>query len=278
MLWKWRTRQVNYKDSGYDVLAVSATFDSSQGTLGFLPAQQLGTYWGTGTGQFPYEYRSTSKDFWDLVEQYTPIAIMSFARVEMNSGFGTDKRWILGDFARNLARTRKYDAIPPQTSYGWLPILPYVGSDSVLRWHKFCPPYPGGADDDFSPYNGTGVQDILDEPPDPTQDAETPTQPHRRSSSLPLQPIVDAIEDEFQAGEIVPSIQSSSGTLGATIAEYIAYHVAWYRHYSVNIKYPDDPSKQCLKAGHASVGEAVSATDAEIAVDIQIDELLKVLP
>ena len=56
----------------------------------------------------------------------------------------------------------------------------------------------------------------------------------------------------------------------------MAYHVAWYNSY-INAKYPDDPSKQCERAGHTHVGIKVAVADAEMAVAIQLDELIKVL-
>ncbi len=90
MLWKWRTKQENYKDSGYDVLAKSPTFPKDP--PGGIPD------WGQGQGDLEVDYYDTSEDFWAIVAQYRPIAIMSFSRGDNN------KSWELENAARNLKK------------------------------------------------------------------------------------------------------------------------------------------------------------------------------
>lgn len=95
MLWKWRTKQDNYLNSGYDVLAITATF---QAPTGWRDAGLTVPYWGSGTGDLTVDYLDTSRDFWDIVQKYTPIAIMSFSLGDY------DHNWVLEHAARNLRR------------------------------------------------------------------------------------------------------------------------------------------------------------------------------
>ncbi len=146
MLWKWQTLQVNWKGSGYDVQAFSPTFQAP------LPPIQPGKppKWGQGTGILQVDYQKTSEDFWALVKQYRPIAILHHSRG------ADDNSWELEEKAHNLKHN---DWVPDYTN----PKRPNVG----------------GAADDFSPYKNTPPP-MAGDPPDPTQPAGS-----TRSSNLP---------------------------------------------------------------------------------------------
>lgn len=250
MLWKWRTKQENYRDSGYDVLAITPTFAAR---IGWSDANMTVPYWGKGTGQLTVDYRDTSQDFWALVEQHRPIAIMSFSR-----GFN-DKSWELEAAARNLQRTQ------------WAISLNYLDNGGTPQTETWERPHAGGSAADFSPYQGDGA--IAGDPPDRSQAAG-----QQRASNLPMAAIRNAVNNHFPnpPGNIVAAIDNT-GDVGAFVSEYMAYHVGWYRDY-VNATFPNDDSKKCLFAGHTHVGVQVSAANGETAVDLQLDELFKVLP
>jgi hypothetical protein len=134
MLWKWRIRQVNWKGSGYDVLAITPTF---------LAPVDPGPppEWDQGTGELQVDYQATSQDFWRLLELHRPIAILSHSR-----GNPIDKSWELEVSATNIKHGGwKNDFVPPKK------------------------PNIGGAADDFSPEKGKGP--IAQDPPDRTQAA-----------------------------------------------------------------------------------------------------------
>ncbi|MEX2139795.1 MAG: hypothetical protein WD894_11075 [Pirellulales bacterium] len=96
-----------------------------------------------------------------------------------------------------------------------------------------------------------------------------------RSNNLPVDAIEIAIDAQFTDAQVNPRIDPS-GNVGAFVSEYMAYHVAWYRDY-INAKWPNDPTKQCQRAGHTHVGVQVTVANAEAAVDVQLNELFQVL-
>ena len=248
MLWKWRTRQVNYRNSGYDVLAISPTF---QNPLGWSDLARTVPYWGKGTGQLQVDYRGTSQDFWMIVQQHRPVAIMSFSRGS------NDRSWEIEAGARNLRQS------------DWILNLTYRDASSALQTTNWDQPYAGGGASDPSPYQGRGA--AADNPPDPSRAAGS-----RRDSNLPTTAIRDAVNAHFPIppGSVVAAIDPS-GNVGQFVSEFMAYHVAWYREYSqANLR----PDEQCLYAGHTHVGVQVTAQDGEQAVEIQLNELLSVLP
>lgn len=199
------------------------------------------------------DYRDTSQDFWEMVQQNNPIAIMSF------SLGNNDHSWELEATARNLAQN------------DWINKLEYLDNNGVVQTQNFARPYAGGSAADFSPYKGQGT--IAGNPPDPTNAAGA-----TRASNLPMDAIAPAISNEFPnpPGNVVPKIDNT-GNVGAFVSEYMAYHVAWYRDY-INAKFPNDPAKQCKIAGHTHVGIQVATGDGVTAVDIQLKELFKKLP
>ncbi|MEX2139796.1 MAG: hypothetical protein WD894_11080 [Pirellulales bacterium] len=145
MLWKWRHKQGNYQNSGYDVVAFSPDFMNRKG---WLDAGMTNPYWGKGDGWLTVDYIDTSKDFWALVNAHVPIAIMSFSRGD------NDTSWELEEKARNLARN------------DWLVSLPWINDNGqVQQSEPFSPPHTGGSAVDFSPYKGQGA--IAGNPPRP---------------------------------------------------------------------------------------------------------------
>lgn len=252
MLWDWRALQSDYNGSGYDVLAISPTFEDQIGSDSWGPA------WGMGTGQLPVDFRATSKDFWAIVAQHRPIAIMSFSRGEPGN------EWKYERSPRNLPKLwSPYN--------GWATFLTYNGTDNVPRMMSHCPPFAGGSDDDYSPYKGTGTEN--QDPPDPSTPYETGP---GREANLPWDEITTALQAEFDPSEL--EVTFNDGNAGAYVSEYMAYHVAWYRYYTMNVAFQNDPSKQCKRAGHTHVGINVSVADAARAVEIQLGELIDVLP
>jgi hypothetical protein len=187
MLSGWR-RQDTYR--GYDVLALSPRF-----------AGRLGDgQWGTGEGELTVCYPATSRGFWRIVTERSPIAIMSFSRGRV----GRD--WVLEAAARNLARA------------DWT-----VDPDG----HR---PPEGGSASDFSPYAGAGPSP--GSPPDPTREAG-----RRRESNLPMDAIANAVNRRFGDARLLASI-NPTGDVGSFVSEYMAYHVAWYRDHTADL--PDD--------------------------------------
>jgi hypothetical protein len=226
MLWNWRTKQKNYKGSGYDVLAISPAF----------PAVEPAGGWGAGTGDLTVDYYDTSEDFWRIVNEHAPVAIMSFSRG------ADDKSWELEAAARNLGKL------------DWF---------ADPAGHK---PHAGGSAADFSPFKDKGA--IAGDPPDRTKAAN-----YKRASNLPMDDIKKAIAAGIAAAKVAPAIDKS-GDVGSYVSEYMAYHVSWYRAY-INEK--KDKEKNCRYSGHTHVGVQVAVVDAEKAVEIQLDVLIKTL-
>ena len=195
---------------------------------------------GPGLRDFTIDYNDTSDQFWTLVGQHTPIAIMAFGRAEY------DTEWVLEKAARNLAQATWYPDFRPNR------------------------PRAGGSQNDPAPPS-VGHTPRPGNPPDPTQGAGT-----SRDSNLPTGAIISGIKSEFTAAEVNPSLDTS-GDAGRFLCEYLGYHVAWYREY-INAKYPDDPDKKCLRTGFTHVGGKISAANAESAVRIQLEKLFDVLP
>ena len=235
MLWEARERKaVTFGEKTYDVLAISPEFPKE------APGPPYNPQWGRGSGAFTIDYNDTSEQFWALVGQHTPIAIMAFGRAEF------DTKWVLEEKARNLAQADWYPDFRPSR------------------------PRAGGSQFDPAPPS-VGHQSRPGDPPDPTEDAGTP-----RSNNLPMGEIVSGIQSVFTAAEVNPSIDTS-GDAGNFLCEYLGYHVAWYRHY-INAEYPDDPDKKCLRSGFTHVGGNITAANAETAVRIQLEKLFDVLP
>lgn len=249
MLWKWKALQENYKNSGYDVLAITPTFEYRRG---WSDLGRTIPYWGKGEGHLIVDYRVTSQDFWAIAQERLPIAIMSFSR-----GYN-DRSWEIETAGRNLEQGYWIDAS-----------LYYDDSGSRIVDSRDLP-YPGGSAEDFSPFRGEGTTE--GGPPDRTLPANA-----NRESNLPILAIRDAINAEFLSPpvKLVAAIDHT-GIVGNFVSEFMAYHVTWYRDY-INEKFPDDPVNQCQRAGHVHVGVQVAVADAEKAIDIQLAELFKVL-
>jgi hypothetical protein len=268
MLWEWQTRVNNYKNSGYDVIAISPIFPPGpnthpDGSIGHQ-IDNTGTsvpYWGTGRpapnkDPFVVDYRQTSRNVWGepgtsfkgAFKKYRPIAVMSFSRHPSHKG------WILEETEYNR----------PKMS--WVVELDYTdihGNPQTGRWPR---PYAGGTPQDYSPYRGTGARALL--PPNPSRNADDPF-----STNLPTQDIIQRINDYFHnPGRVRADHGLSAGNF---ISGYMAYHGIWYREWT-NANLP--ANEKCLFAGHTHVGTFVSRADAAQAVKLQLDALIAVLP
>ena len=99
MLSGWKTKQKDWKGTGFDVQAYSATYPQ-------YPQDKK------GKGKFTCDYQVTSRHFWDHVKDDRPIAILGFGRED-----GTTNTWRLELSPRNLKQTGwKNDYEDP-----WLP-------------------------------------------------------------------------------------------------------------------------------------------------------------
>ncbi len=265
MLWKWRNLQQNYMGSGYDVLAITPTFKAVQGynNATFMGQPVVVPYWGKGTGTLMVDYRKTSTDFWRIVQELRPIAIMSFSRGRPN------ETWVLEPFGTNWARDQAVPQLLPNQF--WTLELNYLNFQNVQTTEHWDKPYIGGSADDPSPFRNQGA--IKYDPPDRTLPALS-----QRDSNLPMAAIVEAINAHFGGMDVIASI--GAGGAGNFVSDFMAYHVAWYREWWTATN--TDPSKTCLFSGHTHVGIFVEAADpdndGETAVDIQLAELFKVLP
>jgi len=132
MLKPWAAGVENYKSSGFDVHAYSATYPSSP---------QVPWPNGIGNGKFKVDYQDTSTSFWSRVAKDRPIAIMGFGL----DGPNTTNTWKLEKSPRNL----------PQAS--WLD-----DSQGDLK------PTGGATEDDVAPPNN-GLQQQTGLPPDAEQ-------------------------------------------------------------------------------------------------------------
>ncbi len=255
ILWKWRNKMEDYANSGYDVLALSPNFP--EGVLGTTIDRETdqpitgAPYWGSGSGTFRVDYRDTSQSFWEVVNKYHPIAIMSFSRGQL----GTE--WLLESSAKNHGKNL------------WVTKTNYLDTHGQRKTDAVPAPFAGGSPEDYSPYRGKGT--ILDFPPDIKKPAETP-----RAGNLPAASIIRAIKAHFPANKINPSL-NINGEVGNYVSEYMAYHVAWYREYSKGT-FSLSSNKQCLFSGHTHVGVDVAPTDGEYTVDLQLKALFDVLP
>lgn len=148
------------------------------------------------------------------------------------------------------------------------------------RIHRDPPYFGGSAQDPAPPSQGQTPQ--AGHPPDPTKPgadkADTPPAPPantRRSSNLPMAAIVAAVGAGIPIAQVDPKINNQIGP-GNFVSNFLAYHVVWYREWwaTQNPK----PAETCLYSGHTHVGGQVSVGNAERAVEIQLEELFRVLP
>lgn len=99
----------------------------------------------------------------------------------------------------------------------------------------------------------------------------TPNEPHdppgsQRSSSLPMQAIVDAVA--ASAANVDPFISTFDD--GRFLSNYIGYHGNWWRDTH------DDPSQpgRCYGSGHIHVGLSATVPDARLAMEVTLEVYL----
>ena len=130
MLWEGRKSHI-YR--GYKIVTVTPSFGNPIGYTmeGSGPAPV--PFWGKGAGQLMVDYRKTAIDFWSIVENYRPIAIMSFSRGN------PDKSWELETVANNIINN------------SWKITFDYrnnSGANKTMTWPR---PYIGGGAGDPAP-------------------------------------------------------------------------------------------------------------------------------
>jgi pyrrolidone-carboxylate peptidase len=126
-----------------------------------------------------------------------------------------------------------------------------------LEWRQRnlnCTP-TGWINDYQTPYKPTPC------PPD-----ESATAGYIRYSSLPMQDIVDAVND---AGLGISAYIDDLGFAGRFLCEFIAYHAAWYHDLHAD---PDDPARNAA-AGHIHVGGLINLPEAIAATEISLRAL-----
>jgi pyrrolidone-carboxylate peptidase len=168
---------------------------------------------GKGVGDFEVDYQDTSEDFWRIVEEVQPVALITFGRGDL--GRSWEVEW----------RQRNLD--------DWIP-------------------------DYEAPYQPT---------PSPP-DASVPAG-YIRYSSLPMQSIVDAVNDAHDEINL-DAFVDETGFAGRFLCEYVGYHAAWYHDLHAH---PADPYWN-VAAGHIHVGANVGRRDARLATYITLRELI----
>ena len=163
---------------------------------------------GQGNGTFEVDYQDTSEDFWPILNEIEPIAVVTFSR-----GY-IDLSWEMEFNAYN--RTNWYNDFT----------APYL-------------PTPN--------------------PPDQGENAY-----FLRNSNLPMENIVDAIENLNLS--LNPYIDIN-GDPGSYVSEFMAYHGTWYRDLN------NTGENNCISAGHIHVGGNIDWDTAKIATE----ETLRVL-
>jgi len=271
MLRKWAAPGVTYTgQSGakYTVLAISPDFGNPLGTSD--PNGQI-PYWGTGTGTLTVDYRATSTDFWRIVTDTPPVAIMSFSR-----GATVDE-WKLETFATNWANQGPNNV--------WVTTLTYNDTNGQPQQGQWARPYVGGSTNDPAPPS-VGQSPITGGPPDPTRPADFSSATLKvpanavRYSNLPMSDIVAAIKADPVIGPKLNEYVDDGSTVpltgpGTFVSNFMAYHVVWYREWwNGTTKGQDAP---CRYSGHTHVGILIDPADAAAAVEIQLQELLKKL-
>lgn len=252
MLWDYRQKKtVKHAGKTYDIVAISPTFPKNK--LGTYPKPIYNDdYWGTGSGAITVDYQKTSDVFWPTVKQDFPIAIMSFSRWQQN------KEWVLHRFGSNY----------PQND--WQTILEWKDASGEHDLNLAKPYIGAGMGDPATPNVGGTPQ--TGGPPDSTQAANL-----TREGSLPRDEIITAISTKMPSSQIVPIPDNSpAGSSGKFVSMFMTYHVAWYQRWWSTTS--SDPKKACLRAGHTHVGSHITVAHAQQALEIQIEELFKVLP
>ena len=265
MLWEGRNGVTyTYDGKTYDLLSISPEFDEKLGT--YPPPDYLDDYWGEGAPGLEgitVDYQTTSTAFWKIVAEHRPIAIMSFSRWDLNH------EWMLDAWATNWARDQDVPNLAA-TKFWALFIGNYKDNDGNpqigITWPK---PFIGGSANDPSPFKGDG--ELKYKPPDRTQAALL-----KRDSNLPMDEMVAAINADFDPADVKAEKNDVLGP-GRFVSNFLAYHVAWYRLWW-NALSSTPENEKCLRSGHTHVGGQITVDDAERAVQLQLNELYKVLP
>jgi pyrrolidone-carboxylate peptidase len=103
--------------------------------------------------------------------------------------------------------------------------------------------------------------------PTPSPPDDSVPDSHIRYSTLPMNDIVDAIND---SGLNINAFADTTEDAGAFLCEFVGYHAAWYHDLHESAGDPD----QVLSAGHIHVGSNIGLPDAIAAAEITVRTLL----
>lgn len=186
----------NWEGRGYDIYSYFPEFPNGV---------------GRGEGDLEVDYQDTSEDFWRIVNEVQPVALITFSRGR------SGRNWEVEGVQRNLQN--------------WV-------------------------NDYTAPFQPTPS------PPDPSVPAG-----HVRPSTLPMQDIVDRLEDEYP---VINPFIDADGFGGGFLSEFIAYHGVWYQSLHSD---PADPAWS-VAAGHIHVGTSVTTQQGIRATEITLRTLL----
>lgn len=158
----------NWEQRGYDIISFFPEFDDPNCND-----------CGQGYGQFQVDYQNTSNDFWPIVEDLKPIAIVTFSRGYMDNSweleynFYNRTNWI-NDFTAPFLPTPNPPENTVQNYYirnSSLPLLNIqqnmndlsIGMDAYIDWDG----HPGRYVSEFMGYHGVWYQSLNQSSNDP---------------------------------------------------------------------------------------------------------------
>ncbi len=227
----------DYRHTGYRVVMIAPKFPLL-----------VGPDWGRGQGQWTVDYPDTSKVFWELMQQYNPVAVMTTSR------YYNTKEWVLEIGAKNLGNTN------------W----------TMFSWNQGRPPFMGGATNDPARVAGrpnAGLNTIVDAPPDATRAADPTTDDviglkiSANVEDIHLK-VIDKLKLHFSEADLKPKPNGQFQGVNPDdryVSAFAGYHALWY-----------DAWKPSCRAGwHTHVGFGISVADASEAIKLQLDVMIQ---
>ncbi|MBS1703276.1 MAG: hypothetical protein JST12_16550 [Armatimonadetes bacterium] len=243
----------NYNNSGYTVVALGTEFPCGDQNGGhtYIPwVSGAFQSWGDGIGPWVVEYHTTSVNFWNLVQLYNPVAVMTFSRSN------NDNDWILEKIVSNL----------PHNSWStdFASKQPDIGGD--------CSDPAKMATRPNAPNNP-----ITNNPPDTTTSAFVASGNPTGTRTVPAavftlqQSIATALTTQFPGGQVVPVTGHQMGVDPGDqyVSAYTGYLATWYQ---------SAYSASCKAGFHTHVGFAITLANAQAAFATQLTTLINWLP